>query len=208
MIDSRVWQCVPHDILLQIAKWCKEKRIYAFIQSCRYFDENKKILWRMAHECQFSDKLHLTFHGDELNYKIAARDKFAIKINTSSRAVDETIYEFSDMMYDFCDNMLPYNENTLDVIEFKFEKQYLLMKDDYDGIGVHGQYNTEEDAVNEIIRYHESHIVDIGEIYSWPIANLKEFDIHFWKHKMCVSMVGSNLIKYYKYKDKKLINTT
>jgi hypothetical protein len=39
----------------------------------------------MARECQFPDKPYLALHGDELNYKISARDKFAIKINTSNR---------------------------------------------------------------------------------------------------------------------------
>lgn len=209
MIDSRVWQCVPHDILLQIAKWCKEKRIYAFIQSCRYFHENKRILWRIARECQFPDKSNLTFHIDELNYKIAVRDKFAIKLNCDNRRVDTIIYEFSDMMYDFYDNWLEYEEKALRIIEFKYKKQYLLIRNDCDGEREHNSYNTEAEAMNEIIRYCESYSGDIDEdIYSWPIVNLNEFGIYFWKHKMAMSVIGNNLIKYYRYEDKKLINTT
>ena len=112
------------------------------------------------------------------------------------------------MMYDFYDNGLEYEERALRIIEFKYKKQYLLIRNDYDGECEHGSYDTEEDAMDEIIRYCSSYIYDTDDIYSWPIVNLDEFGIYFWRHRLPISVFGDYHIKYYRYEHKKLINTT
>jgi F-box domain len=171
MIDSRIWQCVPQDILQEIFKWCPEQVLLAFSRTCSHFTGGH--IRRAARECQYPDKPHLTFYTDIVNYMIASRDKFVIMINPEYTRISHTLYEYDDMLKMMYNDSAASHIDRLYFITFTFTHRYLMI--------------TEYEDEFDIDRIHDKSILsrpvvdDEDYLESVAIVDLSKFNIRFWK---------------------------
>lgn len=179
MIDLRIWQCVPHDILQEIFKWCPEQILLAFSRTCSHFTGGN--IWSMARECQYPDKPHLTFYTDIVNYMIASRDKFVIMINPEYTRISHTLYEHDDMLRMMYEDSGSGNCDKLYFITFTFTYRYLIIKECKDEFDI--DYIDDKSVLSRPI------VDEMDYLEAVAIVDLSKFNIQFWK-RSCARYTG------------------
>lgn len=179
MLHPTLWkECGNNlDLLLCIAKWCPVKQLLAFSRTCKYFASvqrdialetfersisrpvsiSKNTLWRLARECQFPDKPHLKFLGDEMNYMIASRKEFFGDVKLFNGVyIDNCLYEYDPMVFKFAND---YGDCNLFVQKFKITKQFCLFKCFNAKTEYHSSYDVLQDATDEVLKIQKGPLI-------------------------------------------------